>query len=296
MQTNNEKDVKNSPKIRLRSILYEIGIIIAGSFLFAMSLNMFLRPGNIILGGATGVSTTLNILFNSPIGVVIILINIPLIIANTWVYGIRFLGKTIVGIVTTSVAIDIITFFPITITDPLLCGIFGGVTMGAGTGLLFTRGYTTGGSDLLAWLLRKKYKSLSTGRLMLIIDFIIIFGSALALKNYETIIYSIISIYAFSFVLDLVLSGTDRAKLALIISSQYTEIADAIQRELERGVTVLFGKGWYTRDNKDVLMCVVKKEELYDLKRLVHGYDSNAFIILSNASEVLGYGFKSENH
>lgn len=294
MKNNTKTPATQKPKVK--DIIYEIGIVIIGSVLFSMAVNMFLRPGNIILGGATGISTTLNILFGSPVGIVIIIINIPLIIANTCVYGIRFLGKTIIGIITTSVAIDVLTIFPITFTDPLLCGIFGGVTMGAGTGLLFTRGYTTGGSDLVAWLMRKKYKNLSTGRLMLIIDFVVIFGSALVLKNYETIIYSIISIYVFTFVIDLVLSGTDRAKLALIFSERYEEIADDIQNQLQRGVTVLFGRGWYTRGEKNILMCVVKKQELYKIKLVIHAHDPNAFIIFTDASEVLGYGFKVDRH
>ena len=140
-------------------------------------------------------------------------------------------------------------------------------------------------------MLSHKYKRFSTGRMILIIDFFIIVGSAIALHNYTAILYSLIAASSYSFALDLVLDGSRTAKLTLIISDKYDVISDAIFRELDRGVTILNGIGWYSRMNKNVIMCVVKRQELYILKNIVKKADPSAFMILSDAREVMGYGF-----
>jgi uncharacterized membrane-anchored protein YitT (DUF2179 family) len=291
-------DVKKSiPKdkkpLSVYDIIFETGIVVIGAVLFGMSVNMFLLPGDIIMGGVTGISTTLNILFGFRIGIVMIILNVPLLIANTYVYGIKFFTKTIIGILATSIAVEILTFFPVTIDDPLLCALFGGAVMGTGTGLLFTRGYTTGGSDLVGWLLKSRFKNISTGRLILLVDIVIVVGSAIALRNFKGIIYSMVSIYTFTFVIDLVLSGADRAKLAMIFSEKYKDIAHEITNRIGRGVTILYGSGWYTQEDKHIIMCVVKKSELFRTKSIIHSIDPAAFIIFTDATEVMGYGFKS---
>ncbi len=264
-----------------------------GAILFGVAMNMFLSPGKIVMGGITGISATINYMFPSiPIGVMIMLMNIPLLFFNMRVVGVRAMLKTVAGIAVSSVMIDLLTFLPVTLDDPFLCALLGGAILGSGAGLMLTRGFTTGGSDLTAFLLKRKIRNLTTGRIILLIDVIVVVGSALVMKNYEGIIYSAISIFAYSVSIDAVMGGAERAKLAFIVSSDHKKVAAAISNELNRGITVLHGNGWYTGEDKEILMCVVKRHEEYLIKKVVEKEDPTAFMILSDATEVLGMGFK----
>jgi uncharacterized membrane-anchored protein YitT (DUF2179 family) len=278
-------------KKNIQNLFYEIGTLLAGSALYASSLTVFLLPSQTVMGGIAGIATTLNILYDTNVGLVIIVLNIPLVLFALKTFGFRFLSKTIATIVISSAATDLLTFLPVTLNDPLLCALMGGAVMGIGTGVMMTRGYNTGGSDLAGIMLSHKIKRLSTGRTILIIDFCIIVGSAIATSNYTGILYSLIAAASYSFAVDLVLDGSRTAKLTLIISDKYDIISDAIFRELDRGVTILNGFGWYSHMDKNVIMCVVKRQELYILKNVVKQADSSAFMILSDAKEVMGYGF-----
>ena len=264
-----------------------------GSVLFGLSMNMFLEPANVVMGGLTGVATTINYLNDKiPIGATIFVLNLPLLIVNIKVYGFKSMIKSVIGIGASSLAVDLTKFVPATLTDPLLCAILGGVTMGAGAGLLLSQGFTTGGSDLSAVLLKRKFKRLTTGRLVLIVDVFVILGAALVMKSWEGIIYSAIATFAYSAAIDAVMGGAEKAKMALIISSRHAELAKRIDEVLSRGVTYLHGEGWYTGSEKEVLMCVVKRDEEFTLKQITEGVDRDAFMILCDATEVLGSGFK----
>ncbi|MBQ7715172.1 MAG: YitT family protein [Clostridia bacterium] len=280
-------------KKKLTAFVSDAVAFIGGAALFGVSMNMFLYPGKVIMGGITGIAEVINYLYDKlPIGVLILVLNVPLLIVNIKVSGFRSMIKTVLGIVATSVAIDLTTFLPATLSDPLLCAILGGVTMGIGAGLMLTRGYTTGGSDLSAVLLKNKVKRLTTGRLILIIDVVVVVGAALVMKRFEGIIYSSVSIFAYSVAIDAVMGGSEKAKMAILISEKHDEIAEAVSERLERGVTLLHGGGWYTKENKEILMCVVKRNEEFSLKQLVERIDSEAFMIFCDATEVLGMGFK----
>lgn len=281
-------------KAYIKNIFYDIGIIIISSVLFSASVNMFIIPGNIVLGGATGIATVVGRLFSVPVGVLIIAVNVPLVLINAKLYGSKFIIKTAIGIAATSAATDLLTFFPVTISDPILCALFGGVAMGAGTGLLFTRGYTTGGTDLVCWIIRSKWQKFSSGRIIMICDFIIISALTIVLGNYIGIIYSLISTYAFSTTVDVMIDGASRAKSVFIISERHREIAERITVEMGRGVTVLFGRGYYTNKEKSVLMCVVKKNELFAVRRIIEICDPGAFVFFNDTSDVLGMGFEKE--
>ncbi len=271
----------------------DVFFLIAGSVLFGVGLNLFLEPGEVVLGGMTGISTTINFFLPVlPIGVGIILLNIPLLIVNLRADGWHAMAKTILGIVVSSVAVDTIFFLPVTMTDPLLCALFGGAVMGAGTGIMLTRGFNTGGTDLAAILLRRIFPRISTGRIILALDFVIVSVSALLTRRPAGLLYSCICVVAYMVVIDFVLGGMDRAKLALIISDRSDEVAAEISRVLDRGLTILHGTGWYTKTDKEVLLCVVKRQQLYDLKKLVKETDREAFLVLADASEVLGKRFK----
>ena len=276
----------------LKNILMEIGILLVGAFLYAMSMNQFLIPGNIVLGGASGFSVALNDLTGFPVSLGILCFNLPFLLINIKLYGVRFCLKTVVGVGLTSLFTEIFQFFPTTVTDPFLCALFGSITMAVGCGIMFTRGYTTGGTDLVAWMLRYKWKSISTGRLITFCDLFIIVGAAIAKHSYESVFYSLIAIYLFGRIVDLVLEGAGRGKLVWIISGKYDNIAERINEVLERGMTVLNGSGWYSGQEKQILLCAVRTTELFRIKQIVREIDERAFVIVCDAGEVLGEGFE----
>lgn len=278
--------------INSKHVLTEIGAILLGSLLFSVSMNMFLLPENIVMGGATGVATILNYLFNMPIGTVIILFNIPLMMLNAKQSGWKFLVRTIIGVFSTSLAIDLLApIIPVPEQSPMLCAILGGVSMGAGSGLLISRGYTTGGTDLVAWLLKPHFPRLSTGKLILIVDAFIIAISAFVMKSFEGVIYSAVSIYAFSMILDLVIAGSTSAKAAIIFSDKYESISDEVLSSVGHGTTLLHASGGYTKQERPALLCVVKPDELYRIREIVYRNDKNAFMLILDIREVLGDGF-----
>ena len=158
--------------------------------------------------------------------------------------------------------------------------------------MLLARGYNTGGSDLAAVMIKQKLvKSVSTGRILFVLDLFVIIGSAILTRNFTAIFYSIVSTYAYSFALDYIIDGNKSAKMTFIISDKFKEIAAAISTELDRGVTILHGLGWYSQRDKDVILCVFKPHELYRAKVIVKSMDPNAFMILTDAKEVMGEGF-----
>lgn len=278
----------------VKNILYECGLVIFGSVMFSIAMNMFLLPANIVLGGMTGIATVLNMFFNTPVGVMIIVLNIPLFIANTYFFGPGFLRRTLIGVVATSVATDVLTFFPKTTEDPLLCAILGGIAMGAGVGAMMTRGYTTGGTDLIACLVRIKLKNVSMGTIITVTDVLIIVGAAFITGDFTSIFYSVICAWAAGRVLDMMISGSRRAGQAFIVTDKPDEIVKLIFERLDRGVTVLDGTGAYTGDAKKVVMCVLGRGQVFMLKKLVAECDERAFVVISDVSEVTGEGF--HNH
>ncbi len=278
----------------LKSITYDILTLTAGSVLFSASVNMFILPGKIILGGATGVASVVNRLVGIPTGVLILALNIPLLLVNAKLYGYRALVKTAAGIVATSLATDLLLFFPKTLSDPLLCSLFGGLSMGAGMGMLLSRGYTTGGTDLAASIIRYRYKRFSAGKIIMICDLIIIGTLVLISKEYVGIIYSFIATYSCSYVTDAMIDGTVKAKSVFIISDKHEKIASKITDTLGRGVTVLDGYGYYTSEKKRILLCVVRKNELFELKQIVCDADNGAFVFFCDTSYVMGRGFETE--
>lgn len=274
-----------------KELISEILYVIVGSLIFGAGIAMFLTPGNIVLGGATGVATTLHILTDLPVGTLLFCVNCPLILLGLKMFGFKFLSKTIIAVITTSIAADLLVFLPVPELDPLLYAVLGSLVLGIGGGILIARGYNTGGSDLAAVMLKTKMKRLSTGNLIFIIDIFIVTGSALVTKNFAGIFYSVVGTYAYSFALDHILDGSKTAKMSIIISDKYEDIANGIFKEIDRGVTLLHGLGWYSHKDKHVILCVVKRDQIFAVKNLVYRIDPNAFMILTDAKEVLGSGF-----
>ncbi len=268
-------------------------LILFGSVCYSVAIDVFIAPNKVALGGASGLATAFNYLTGFPIGITVLILNIPLFIVGSRKLGFKFLIKTMVATVVLSLAMDGLTFLPVYGGDRLLASVFGGVLSGLGLGLVFTAGATTGGSDLAGRLLHIHFPHISMGKLILVIDFLVIIVAVVAFRDVESSFYSIIAIFISSKLVDSILNGLDHAKVAYIISDHGEEISAAVIRETRHSVTVLPGKGFYSNSDKPVLLCVVKPYEIGKLKELVRGCDEKAFMILSDASEVLGEGFKA---
>ncbi len=280
-------------KETVKYILSKVVFLAGGSVLYGLAVNIFISPGNITMGGFTGISTTLNHLLGTPVGLVIILLNLPLLIIELKTGDGKIgLVNAALGVLGTSVATDLLSAFPYTHSEPFLSAIFGGLLLGAGTGVLLSKGYTTGGSDLLAHILHRSFPFLSTGKLILAIDASIVLFCSGVLNTGWNILFSFASLWCFSTSLDAVLDGFSGSKLVMIITADHRPLASLISERLNRGITLLEGEGYYTGDGKTVLFCAVKRSELFALTQMVRRVDPKAFVTVWDARDVLGEGFR----
>ena len=269
-------------------------IIALGASLYAASVAVFTSKNNIAPGGLTGVSTMLNYLFSLPIGAMIFLMNIPLFLWAFFKNGRGFVIKTMTGTALVSVFIDIFqAVLPFYGGNIMLAAIFGGALSGLGLGLIFARGGSTGGTDIIAVSLNKRFPHISTGRLMLLSDAVVLTAAAIVYGNIESALYAGITIFVSVRVIDAVTYGTSRGngKLIFIISDSYDVISREIIQKLGRGVTVLNGSGAYTGNSKRVLMCAARPNQVVKITKGVKIIDKNAFIVVTTANSILGEGF-----
>lgn len=282
-------------KDRAREILMDFLFYAAGSILCAVSVRMFTAPNHIAPGGVTGLSTVINYLSGWPIGMMSLLLNIPIFLWAILQIGYKLVGKTIIATVCISVAIDLFgLFIPAYSGNPMLAAIFGGCLDGAGLSLVFMRGATTGGTDLIARLLNRRIRFISMGRLMLCVDLVVVVISALVYRSIESALYAIIAIFVSSRLIDTILYGTDvgTGKVIFIISEKSEEIAEEILRDVERGVTFLNSRGAYTGREGEVLLCAAWRYEVVKIKDIVLSIDKDAFLIIGDAGEISGEGFR----
>ena len=280
-------------KSRVRELSIDFLAYLIGSGLYAVAVNTFSAPNNIAPGGVTGLSILINYVTQAPIGTVMFLLNIPLFLLGLYLLGWKFIAKTVVATFMMSIIIDVTApFIPAYQGDMILVALFGGVLEGLGLGLVFLRGATTGGSDLAARLLSLKFPHLSLGRLMLSVDAVVILVAALVFQNVESVLYAVIMLFVSSRVVDGLLYGADRGKMILVVSRKSGEIAKEVMDQLERGVTLLQGKGAYTGENQEVLLCAVRRHEVAKLHTIVRSVDPDAFWMVAEAGEIMGEGFK----
>lgn len=265
-----------------------------GCMIYGISSNIFIIPNHIAPGGATGLSVIANYLFHVPVGTMIIVFNIPLFILSQKMLGKTFLFRTITATILLSVFVDLFVFLPHYTGDRLVAGLFGGAFGGIGLGIVFSRGVMTGGSDLLARIIKRKAHNITLGQLILIIDAFVITLAAFAFKDITAALYAVISIFVSTKAIDSVLSGFDTAKTAIIVTSKKDEISKGIISGLGRTATILDAVGAYSNDKRSMLFCVVRRHEFYKLKKMVNLLDDKAFVMVMDTSEVLGLGFKEE--
>lgn len=277
---------------RVIGVLLSYGIIAAGCLVYAVSFNWFIKSSGFVMGGFTGIGQIINRLFPKiPVGSVILILNLPLIWLWTRRQGIGHLLPTVFAIFLNAIFIDSVeAWFPLRPMERIPSFLLGGGLMGLSLGIMLRQNATTGGTELLARLLKGKYRYVSMGRLCLIIDVIIIVVYALIFGEPENGVYGIITIFILSRVLDMVLYGSINARLAVIISDKSHAIAQAITA-LNIGATVLDGTGAWSHENKQVILCVCKYNNIAALQSAVIGLDPHVFFIICDARQVLGEGF-----
>ena len=282
-------------KKRALHLLHKYLTIAIGTVLYAVGFQFFLYPNNITSGGVVGTAMIINQLTGFPVGVMTILLNVPLFLVAWRHFGLDFLIGSLVGMGLSSVLVDVFAGFGIIAThDPMLAAVIGGVIKGAGLGIIYYVGASTGGIDIVVKILRRRLASVNFGTIMLLLDTGIIAAYAMVLGRYESAMYSLICMYVTTKVVDVALYGIDNACLCYIISSRTGEITrEIVSGPLHRGVTVLEGRGAYSGTHRDVLMCVIKRQQIGQLKRLVKAQDEKAFFIVTNAKNVFGNGFEN---
>lgn len=268
-------------------------IIIFGAGLFAFGLNYLLVPNHLFEGGITGVTLITKYLFNVPVSMMNLVLNIPIFVLGWWVLGSKSLYSSLLGTISVSAWLTLFEHSPFIIDlegDLIIVCLLAGVLMGAGLGIIFNAGGTTGGTDIIARILNK-YTSFSMGRLMLMIDSCVLLMTLVVFKDPRKVAYTLIFVFIVSRVIDLIGDGGYAGKGFLIVTQQSHELAQKINDELERGVTYLKGQGYYSKQNIDIVYCVVGRSEIKAMKELIHSVDPTAFITITNAHEILGEGF-----
>lgn len=257
----------------------------------AISTALILLPNQLSTGGFSGISTILYYLFKYPVGTTTIILNVPLLLLSFFKINKSLFVKSIIGTILLSIFIDLFEVLgPIT-NDRFLACIYGGIIMGLGTSIILKAGASTGGTDLLSYVIRAYNNKFSSGSLIIIADTIIIFFNILFFKKVEIGLYSAIAIYLMGKMIDIVFEGIYFTKVMFIISDKYEEIAVNIGNKVKRGSTGIYSKGMYSRENKVMLFCVGSRKEIAEIKKIINTIDRNAFVVTTDARETLGKGF-----
>lgn len=268
-------------------------MLTAACFLYGAGISLFIDPNNLAPGGMSGLSIILNRLIPLETGTIYLILNIPVLLLGLSKFGWRFIGSTLYVTFIVSAATNLFAFFRPATVQPLLGGLFGGILVAVGIGVVMRNGATTGGTDIIVKCLRLRFPHLRTGTLFLMIDAVIIGIGGVVFGDVDAVLYSVISACATSYVLDKVLYGNDGAKLIYIISDEAEVITGRILLELDVGVTHLEGSGAYKNVEKKVIMCVVRKQLAHKVEVIVKEEDDTAFMIISSAAEIYGEGYKS---
>lgn len=275
--------------IQKRPVVFDYIQIIVGAALVGLAFNIFFLPARIAAGGISGISTILYELFGYNPAYVQWVINIPLIILGLLLAGKEFSAKTLVGTFFVPFFIYLTSGLHLPVDNPLLSSIYGGILLGIGLGIVYRGNGSTGGTALIAQLL-KKYTGISSGFSQLIVDGVVVVTSAFVF-NFELALYALMSIYVTSKVIDFVQLQTSPTKLVLIITDHEEKIQSVIQNEIDRGLTKVKSTGGYSNNEKTMILCVVEQSEAVYLKKLLQNAEPSSFVIFLNASEILGLGF-----
>lgn len=274
-------------------VIWNYVIITVFSFTYAVGISLFLDPNNLAPGGVSGISIMLSRITPIATGTWIMLLNVPIMALGLWKFGFKFLISTIYCTYISSFFTNLLSGYGALTSDKLLAALAGGTIMAVSLGMVFKAGATTGGVDIVVKVMRLKYKHLKTGNLYLMMDAAVVILSGIMFRNLETALYAAVTIFVNSVVLDTVLYGKDGAKMIYIISDHPKQITERLLADLDIGVTSLHGEGAYSGKEKEVLMCVMRKPLAPKAQQIVKEEDAEAFMIVSDATEIFGEGYKS---
>ena len=266
---------------------------IVGSIIYSVSVTAFISSNEISPGGLTGVATVVNYLSGIPTGITVFVLNIPILILGLIKLGGKFIVNTTLATAIVSAALTVSEeMLPKINVDKILAAVFGGCLLGLGISIIMRNGATTGGVDIIVKLINRRFRHLTIGKIMMLLDGAVIILAVIAYGNLESALYSVVSIFASSRVMDALLYGGDRGKVVYAVTSKTEEICETISSQLSRGVTVIDVKGGYTGKNRKMLMCSVRPFEVAALYSIIEHQDERAFIIVTDAGEIIGEGFK----
>lgn len=278
--------------IKTRDFISDFFRIAIGTIIMAAGLELFLIPNQLSTGGFSGIAIIIYYLLKIPVGTTIFLLNIPLFIIAYFKVGKEFFVKAVIGTIFLSIFLNAFEKInPIT-EDRFLAFIYGSVIVGIGTAMVLKVNGSTGGTDLLANIIRSFKPHLKTGSLIVALDTIIVIANTFFFKDIEVGLYSALAIYILGKILDIFFEGINFTKMLIIISPKWEEISKKINEELRRGTTALYGEGMYTKEEKKLLLCIMSRSEIVEARKLIEEIDPTAFVIISNAREVYGKGFK----
>ncbi len=266
--------------------------IILASAVFSLSFDLFLAPNDLNSGGISGLAMVLIKLIGvGTVGVVSALMNLPLFALGGLKIGKSFFFGSLIGMAASSLFLDVFALIPVPTIEPLLGALYGGVLCGLGLGIVFAAGASTGGSDIVVRLLKLRWQHVPIGIISICFDAFVAVLTGIVFQDFTRALYTGVTVFVTGQVIDAVVYRFDYSKVAIIISSRYEEIAKMIDSELQRGVTYLYGEGFFSGKDTKVILSAVKKQQLADLKRMVVEIDPQAFIIVQEAHQVLGDGF-----
>lgn len=292
-KTEKEMGLLELEKKTVKQRIWDYIMITAGAAIYAVAVSFFLDPNSLAPGGVTGIAIIMNRLTGLETGTWIFLINIPIILLGIWKFGFRFILSTMYATVMVSFFTNLLIPFGPATTDPFLASVVGGGLSALSLGWVFKAGATTGGTDIIVKVLRLRFPHLKTGSLFLLTDAIIVAVSAVVFKDINIALYAGIVVFICSVLLDVVLYGTDGAKLIYIISDNPEPITKRLLEDLDIGVTYVQGSGAYSGKDKKVIMCVIKKPMAHKAEEIVKEEDPLAFMIVTSATEIYGEGYKS---
>lgn len=281
-------------KENLKDIFLNTAADLFGSFALAIGIYCFSEQAAIAPGGVSGIAIILKYLFHLPVGIMTVVINIPILYLGFRYIGKRFTMRSLITLIISSVILDFVVtpYFPQYTGDRMLASIFGGVCMGAGLGIIFLRGSTTAGTDIISCLLERRFPHIQIGTALMFVDCVILGASILVFGNLESGLFGLVALFCQTKVIDGIIYGLDRGREVLIMSSKNEEIAALVIEEMGRSATFLEARGAYQGKNCPVLLCVLRTQEYHQLKTIIHSVDPDAFIVVSEAAQILGEGFK----
>ena len=280
----------------MRRVFYRFGrpaVILAASVVFGAGISLFLTPGGLVPGGVNGISIIINKLTGLKVGTLSFLINIPLLITALYKFGKGFFWDTLFSLAACSAATDLFSLLPPITDDVIACSLAGGALSAVGVGTIMRCGSTTGGSDIIVKLIKQRFMYIKTGVIFFILDSAVAFLSGIVFGDWRIVVYSLLTITVSGFTMNKVLYGSDEAKLLFVVCNNCEEVVNALVDGLEAGVSTIDAVGGYTHHSRKIVMCAIRKQNLYKAKELIYSKDRTAFMIVSSATAIYGMGFKS---